>query len=90
MLTLAADDAGELVDRACAALSAGGDGFEVQASAGIVLIPAEADRIATALALADDRMYRSKACRRETIERPAREEPAGSPGEHALSAASRA
>jgi diguanylate cyclase (GGDEF)-like protein len=57
-LDSSADDGSE---RARAALSAAGEGFEVRASAGTVLLPLEAREVSAALALADERMYRDKA-----------------------------
>jgi diguanylate cyclase (GGDEF)-like protein len=46
--------------RAGAALSERGDGFDVTAATGVVLIPHEADTAPDALRLADQRMYASK------------------------------
>jgi GGDEF domain-containing protein len=66
-----ADDAGELVDRARVAVSADVAGFEVRASAGMGLIPVEAEVVSAALRLADERMDRSKARGRGLIERHA-------------------
>jgi len=51
----------EHVETARRALSEAGDGFEIGASAGCVLLPREASSADEALALADQRMYQRKA-----------------------------
>ena len=53
-------DSAALLDRAQGALSEQGDGFAVQASVGVALLPAETDNPIAALALADLRMYACK------------------------------
>ncbi len=63
---------GEVAKRAAEALTASGKGFELSAAWGTVLIPEEADVPATAMQLADVRMYAQKESRRlsneDTIE----------------------
>jgi two-component system cell cycle response regulator len=58
------DRRGELAKRAAEALTASGTGFELSAAWGAVAIPAEADTPATAMQLADVRMYAQKESRR--------------------------
>jgi two-component system cell cycle response regulator len=53
-------DAEPLIDRACAALSERGEGFEVSSSFGAVLLPDEATTPSDALRLADERLYAQK------------------------------
>ena len=48
------------------ALSESGDGFDIQSSCGQALIPNETRDVATALHLADDRLYSQKGTRRRT------------------------
>jgi two-component system cell cycle response regulator len=55
---------GEVAERAAAALTASGTGFELNAAWGSVTIPAEADKPAAAMQLADVRMYAQKESRR--------------------------
>ena len=55
-----------IVDAAARALTEHGQGFEVAASHGVVLLPAEADSAATALQLADQRLYGNKGARRRS------------------------
>jgi diguanylate cyclase (GGDEF)-like protein len=57
----AAADRETIEQRAAAALSERGDGFDVTAASGAALIPEEAAAAADALRLADQRMYASKA-----------------------------
>jgi two-component system, cell cycle response regulator len=66
----AGDDA---VWRAATALREPLDGFLVDASCGAATLPAEADSVAAALALADDRMYRDKERRPDSASRQARD-----------------
>jgi len=54
---------GEIAKRAAEALTASGKGFELSAAWGKVAIPAEADTPATAMQLADVRMYAQKESR---------------------------
>ena len=51
----------ELLERAGGALSESGEGFEVSAAHGSVLLPQDAPDAATGLSLADQRMYANKA-----------------------------
>ena len=53
-------DAGALTERARAALADRGRGFDVSTSCGMVMIPAEARDVSSALRLADQRLYREK------------------------------
>jgi diguanylate cyclase (GGDEF)-like protein len=55
---------GEVAKRAADALAASGTGFELSAAWGTVTIPAEADKPAAAMQLADVRMYAQKEARR--------------------------
>jgi two-component system, cell cycle response regulator len=70
LLAEARDGSGEaLVEAARAALAAAGEGVGVTASAGTVVVPTEAIEVSTALRLADERMYRNKACSRMSAAR---------------------
>jgi two-component system, cell cycle response regulator len=65
VLTAKADGRkGEVAKRAAEALTAAGPGFELNAAWGTVTIPDEADSPATAMQLADVRMYAQKESRR--------------------------
>ena len=64
-----ADGPRELLEIALAALCEAGDGFQITASAGTAVVPTEASDVSTALKLADDRMYRTKARSRESERR---------------------
>jgi diguanylate cyclase (GGDEF)-like protein len=57
------------IDRACAALTEEGEGFEVGTSFGAVLLPDEASDPAHALQLADERLYAQKHGRRIETDR---------------------
>jgi diguanylate cyclase (GGDEF)-like protein len=57
-------EAERLIDRACAALSERGEGFDVSTSFGAVLIPDDATEPSEALRLADERLYAQKHSRR--------------------------
>jgi diguanylate cyclase (GGDEF)-like protein len=59
---------GPIVEAGRAALSEQGDGFRVSASAGAVLLPAEATGPSEALRLADRRMYAEKSARTGRLE----------------------
>jgi diguanylate cyclase (GGDEF)-like protein len=50
----------ELVVLAMASLSEQGDGFDIQAGCGVVLLPEEANEAAVALRIADQRLYANK------------------------------
>jgi diguanylate cyclase (GGDEF)-like protein len=54
----------QLIDRACAALSEHGEGFEIGSSFGAVMLPEEASETSEALTRADERLYAQKHSRR--------------------------
>jgi two-component system cell cycle response regulator len=58
-----ADDVDRFVNRAAAALTEAGEGFEIQCSFGFARLPAEANSADRALQLADRRLYADKAGR---------------------------
>jgi len=60
-------DAVDLVAAAKKALSDRGRGFEVGASCGLVMIPAEAGDVSTALRLADQRLYAEKGASKRAV-----------------------
>jgi len=60
-------DAVDLVAAAKQALSDRGRGFEVGASCGLVMIPAEAGDVSTALRLADQRLYAEKGASKRAV-----------------------
>jgi two-component system cell cycle response regulator len=60
-------DQHDAIARAHAALTSHGEGFVINASAGSVRIPAEADDPTEALRLADQRMYADKGARRTAV-----------------------
>jgi len=62
----ATDSAESLLDRALAALSDRGEGWEISCSLGAVWIPSEATNSSEALQIADARMYANKASRSST------------------------
>jgi diguanylate cyclase (GGDEF)-like protein len=64
-----AEDAELVVWSAWSALSEHGDGFEVAASYGVARLPEEADSVATALHVADMRLYDDKASGRPSADR---------------------
>jgi diguanylate cyclase (GGDEF)-like protein len=61
---VAGEDAEQLIDRACAALTEQGEGFEVGTSFGAIVIPEEATDPTQALRVADERLYAQKHTRR--------------------------
>jgi diguanylate cyclase (GGDEF)-like protein len=65
--------ADEALRQAVSALSASGEGFQIGASYGTVLIPTEASTATLALQIADERMYRHKDGRRGSPRREARD-----------------
>jgi len=69
LATVDEDEAEPLIDRACAALSETGEGFEIGSSFGAVLLPEEASDPSHALQLADERLYAQKYSRRGESER---------------------
>ncbi len=62
-----------LLERGQRALGEIGDGFEVSAAHGCVLVPEEAEDAATALGLADRRMYAEKATARRSADEQSRD-----------------
>jgi two-component system cell cycle response regulator len=73
---LASIDAGNplaLLDRGRRALGEAGDGFEISAAHGCVLVPEEADDAGTALGIADRRMYAEKAGARRSADEQSRD-----------------
>jgi two-component system, cell cycle response regulator len=69
MTHVAEGEAEELIDRACAALTEHGEGFEIETSFGAIVLPDEATDPAQALQLADERLYAQKYSRRGETER---------------------
>jgi len=61
---VSAGEAEPLIDRACAALSEHGEGFEIGSSFGAVMLPDEAADPSRALHVADERLYAQKHSRR--------------------------
>lgn len=61
-------EAEPLIDRACAALSERGEGFEIESSFGAVVLPDEATDATQALHIADERLYAQKHSRRGSTE----------------------
>jgi diguanylate cyclase (GGDEF)-like protein len=66
---VAPGEAEALIDRACAALTEYGEGFEVSSSFGAIMIPDEATDASEALRLADERLYAQKYSRRTETDR---------------------
>ena len=64
-----AESAEAIAERATAALAIQGEGFEVSASCGWVLVPSEAVDKAEALRIADQRLYAQKNTSRVSVER---------------------
>jgi diguanylate cyclase (GGDEF)-like protein len=64
-----ADEAEQLIDRACIALTERGEGFDVTSSFGAVVLPDEATDVSEALSLADERLYAQKQARRGAADR---------------------
>ena len=64
VVPLASDGAESVVQAGSAALSERGEGFEVTASFGSAVLPAEAGDVSRALAVADERLYAQKHHRR--------------------------
>jgi two-component system cell cycle response regulator len=62
-----------LLDRGRRALGEVGDGFEISAAHGCVLVPEEADDAGTALGIADRRMYAEKAGARRSADEQSRD-----------------
>jgi diguanylate cyclase (GGDEF)-like protein len=62
-----------VVERGRCALGEVGDGFEISAAHGCVLVPEEADDAGTALGIADRRMYAEKATARRSADEQSRD-----------------
>ncbi|MEA2229610.1 MAG: hypothetical protein QOF04_3240, partial [Solirubrobacteraceae bacterium] len=73
LASLAADVAMGLVERGERALAEGGDGFEISAANGCVLVPDEAHDAGSALGIADRRMYADKAGARRSADEQSRD-----------------
>ena len=69
VVPLVEGEAEPLIDRACAALSERGVGFEIGSSFGAVLLPEEASDPSNALHVADERLYAQKHSRRMETDR---------------------
>jgi two-component system, cell cycle response regulator len=69
MATIEAGEAEPLIDRACAALSEHGEGFEIETSFGAIVLPDEATDASQALQLVDERLYAQKYSRRGETDR---------------------
>jgi len=70
---LRAGDPLGLLERGARALGEAGDGFEISAAHGCVLVPDEADDAGTALGIADRRMYADKASARRSADEQSRD-----------------
>ncbi len=62
-------EAEQVIDRACAALTEHGEGFDISSSFGAIMIPEEATDASNALRLADERLYAQKYARRAETDR---------------------
>jgi diguanylate cyclase (GGDEF)-like protein len=62
-------EAEQVIDRACAALTEHGEGFDVSSSFGAIVIPEDATDASNALRLADERLYAQKYARRTETDR---------------------
>ncbi len=67
--TVGEGEAEPLIDRACAALTEQGEGFEIMSSFGAVMLPDEATDASHALQTADERLYAQKYSRRGESDR---------------------
>jgi diguanylate cyclase (GGDEF)-like protein len=67
--TVGDGEAEPLIDRACAALTERGEGFEIGSSFGAVMLPDEATDATHALQVADERLYAQKYSRRGESDR---------------------
>ena len=67
--TIGEGEAEPLIDRACAALTEQGEGFEISSSFGAVMLPDEATDASHALHTADERLYAQKYSRRGESDR---------------------
>ena len=64
MAVVADGEAEPLIDRACAALTEHGEGFQIETSFGAIMLPDEATDASHALQMADERLYAQKYSRR--------------------------
>jgi diguanylate cyclase (GGDEF)-like protein len=69
LAAIADGEAEPLIDRACAALSEQGEGFEIETSFGAIVLPDEASDASHALQMADERLYAQKYSRRGESDR---------------------
>jgi diguanylate cyclase (GGDEF)-like protein len=69
LATVGDGDAEPLIDRACAALTEHGEGFQIETSFGAIMLPDEASDTSHALQLADERLYAQKYSRRGESDR---------------------
>jgi two-component system, cell cycle response regulator len=67
--SVSSSEVGPLIDRASAALTERGEGFQVGSSFGAVLLPEEATEPSEAMRLADERLYAQKYSRRGETDR---------------------
>ncbi|HEX2105807.1 MAG TPA: HD domain-containing phosphohydrolase [Solirubrobacteraceae bacterium] len=73
LATLGDGDALGVLERGARALGEAGDGFEISAAHGCVLVPEEAEDAGTALGIADRRMYADKASARRSADEQSRD-----------------
>jgi two-component system, cell cycle response regulator len=69
LATVADGEAEPLIDRACAALTEHGEGFQIETSFGAIMLPDEASDASHALQTADERLYAQKYSRRGESDR---------------------
>ncbi len=69
MVVVGEGEAEPLIDRACAALTERGEGFEIETSFGAIMLPDEATDPSHALQIADERLYAQKYSRRGDSDR---------------------
>ena len=69
LATVGEGEAEPLIDRACAALTESGEGFEIETSFGAIMLPDEATDATHALQAADERLYAQKYSRRGESDR---------------------
>ena len=69
LATVADGEAEPLIDRACAALTEHGEGFQIETSFGAIILPDEASDASHALQTADERLYAQKYSRRGESDR---------------------
>ncbi|HEX4745381.1 MAG TPA: diguanylate cyclase [Gaiellaceae bacterium] len=66
---VAGSEAEDLIDRACAALTEHGEGFQIETSFGAIVLPDEATEASQALQIADERLYAQKYSRKGESDR---------------------